>query len=115
MVSNSTFYTARKVSKYGVFSGPYFPEFELNTERYSVSLHTQSVCGKIQTRKNSVFEHFSGSVREVKEFKRSYNENKETIGVQVSFMRNRNNFPGFKKRICDRIFQVVTKIVKSSM
>ena len=27
--------TAWKVSKYGVFSGPYFPAFELNTERYS--------------------------------------------------------------------------------
>ena len=28
--------TARNVSKYGVFSGPYFPAFALNTERYSV-------------------------------------------------------------------------------
>ena len=27
--------TAWKVSKYGVFSGPYFPAFGLNTERYS--------------------------------------------------------------------------------
>ena len=26
--------TASKVSKYGVFSGPYFPAFRLNTERY---------------------------------------------------------------------------------
>ena len=26
--------TARKVSKYGVFSGPYFPVFRLNTEKY---------------------------------------------------------------------------------
>ena len=26
--------TARKVSKYGVFSGPYFPSFGLNTGRY---------------------------------------------------------------------------------
>ena len=26
--------TAWKVSKYGVFSGPYFPAFGLNTERY---------------------------------------------------------------------------------
>ena len=26
-----------KVSKCGVFSGPYFPEFGLNTERYEVS------------------------------------------------------------------------------
>ena len=48
-----------KVSKYGVFSGPYFPVFELNTERYSVSLHIQSKCWKIRTRKNFVYELFS--------------------------------------------------------
>ena len=50
-----------KVSKYGVLSGPYFPAFGLNTERYSVSLHIQFNCGKIGTRKNSVFGHFSRS------------------------------------------------------
>ena len=42
-----------------VFSGTYFPAFGLNTERYGVSLRIQSKCGKIQTRKNSVFGHFS--------------------------------------------------------
>ena len=31
--------TAWKVSKYGVFSGPYFPTFGLNTERYSAFGH----------------------------------------------------------------------------
>ena len=31
------------------YSGPYFPTFGLNTERYRVSLHIQSKCGKIQT------------------------------------------------------------------
>ena len=51
-----------KVSKYGVFSGPYFPAFGLNTERYGVSLRIQSECGKIRTRKNYVFGHFSRSV-----------------------------------------------------
>ena len=50
--------TAWKVSKYGVFSSPYFPEFGLNTERHGVSLRIQSECGKIRTRKNSVFEQF---------------------------------------------------------
>ena len=53
--------TAWKVSKYGVFSGPYFPALGLNTERYSVSLHIQSECRKIWTKKNSVFGHFSRS------------------------------------------------------
>ena len=50
--------TAWKVSKYRVFSGPYFPAFGLNTERYELSLRIRSKCGKIRTRKNSVFGHF---------------------------------------------------------
>ena len=32
------------------YSGPYFPVFGLNTERYSVSLYIQSECWKIPTR-----------------------------------------------------------------
>ena len=32
------------------YSGPYFPTFGLNTQRYSASLRTQSECGKMQTR-----------------------------------------------------------------
>ena len=32
------------------YSGPYFPAFGLNTERYGVSHHIQSECGKIRTR-----------------------------------------------------------------
>ena len=33
------------------FSGPDFPAFGLNTERFGVSLRIQSQCGKMQTRK----------------------------------------------------------------
>ena len=54
--------TAWKMSKYKVFSGPYFPAFGLNTERYGVSLCIQSKCGKTRTRKNFVFGHFLRSV-----------------------------------------------------
>ena len=32
------------------YSGPYFPAFGLNTERYEVSLRIQSKCRKIRTR-----------------------------------------------------------------
>ena len=39
------------MSKYGISSGPYFPAFGLNTERYGVFLRIQSTCGKIRTRK----------------------------------------------------------------
>ena len=41
--------TAWKRSKYGVFSGPYFPVFGLNTEIYAINLEQQ---------KNSVIWHF---------------------------------------------------------
>ena len=44
-----------------VFSGRYFLAFGLNTERYGVSLRIQSKFGKMRTRKNSVFGHFSPS------------------------------------------------------
>ena len=59
--------TAWKVSKYRVFSGPYFPVFGLNTEIYGVNLRIQSKYGKIRTRKNSVLGHFSPSVLLVKD------------------------------------------------
>ena len=55
--------TAWKVSKYGVISGPYFPEFRLNTEIYELNLRSKSPYSvRIQTRNNSVFGHFSRSV-----------------------------------------------------
>ena len=53
--------TVWKVSKYGVYSGPYFPVFGLNTEIYRVNLLIQSEYRKIRTRKNSAFGHFSHS------------------------------------------------------
>ena len=65
-------YTARKMSKYGVFSGAYFPAFGLNTERYGFSLRIQSKCGKIRTRKNSVFGLFLRSVKLSKKFYLNY-------------------------------------------
>ena len=71
--------TVWKVSKYGVFSGPYFPAFGLNTERYEVSLRIQSECGKIRTRKYSVFGHFSRSDSSTVEAFSVWNDALETI------------------------------------
>ena len=51
-----------KVSKHGVISGPYFPAFGLNAERYQVFLRIQSECRKIRTRNNSIFGQFSRRV-----------------------------------------------------
>ena len=45
-----------------LYSGPHFPAFGLNTERYSVFLRIQSKCGKKRTRKCSLFGHFSQSI-----------------------------------------------------
>ena len=36
------------------FSGPYFPAFKVNTERYEVSHRIQSQCVKIRTRKTQI-------------------------------------------------------------
>ena len=37
----------------------YFPAFGLNTGTYGANLRIQSECGKIRTRKNSVFGQYS--------------------------------------------------------
>ena len=43
------------------FSGSYFPLFRLNAEIYCVNLRIETKYGKIKTRENSVFGHFSHS------------------------------------------------------
>ena len=53
--------TAWKMSTYGVFFYPYFPVFGLNTEIYCINIGIQSKYGKLQTRINFVFGHFSRS------------------------------------------------------
>ena len=54
--------TVWRVSKYRVFSGPYFPIFELNAKIYPVSFRIHSKYWKIRTRKNSLTRHFLRSV-----------------------------------------------------
>ena len=50
-LSNCNILHCVKIVRIRSFSGQYFPEFGLNKEIYSVSLHIQSECGKIRTRK----------------------------------------------------------------
>ena len=45
----SAFHSVKRV-RIRSYSGPHFPAFGLNTERYAVSLRIQSKCGKMQTR-----------------------------------------------------------------
>ena len=55
--------TAWKRPKYGAFSSQYFPASRLNMGRYWVCLRIQVECGKIRTRKNSIFGPFLRSLR----------------------------------------------------
>ena len=64
--------TAWKMSKCGAPSGSYFPAFGLNTERCWVSLRIKSEYGKIRTRRNSVFGHFSHSENPVQHLRYSF-------------------------------------------
>ena len=50
------------MSKYGIFPGPYFPVFGINTEIYFVYPEFSQNTGKYGAEKNSVFGHFSRSV-----------------------------------------------------
>ena len=43
-------YSLREKCPFPSYSGPHFPAFGLNMERYSVSLRIQSECGKMRTR-----------------------------------------------------------------
>ena len=45
-LNNSSTHHCMKCIRIRSFSGPYFATFGPNTERYSVSLHIQSECGK---------------------------------------------------------------------
>ena len=69
------------------FSGPYFPAFGLNTERYGVSLRIQSECGKIQTRitpnANTFYAVFSSSTSESGSGGRGVDE----FGLRFSYKR----------------------------
>ena len=59
------------------YSGPHFPAFGLNTERYRVSLRIQSECGKMQTRitpNTDTFHAVSTIYTRVKVFKNGPNE-----------------------------------------
>ena len=42
-----------KIVRIRRYSGPYFPAFKLNTQRYGVSLRIQSECGKMLNRVTS--------------------------------------------------------------
>ena len=50
------------MSKYRVYSGPYFPAFGLNTERYGASPYSVRIRKNTDQKKNFVFGNISRSV-----------------------------------------------------
>ena len=77
-------YTVWKVSKYGAFSGPYFPVFGLNTEIYWI-WRTQENTDQ----KNSVFGHFS----------RSAISRHWYLSIPPKIIRKSNVFNEYRKRL----------------
>ena len=64
-------------------SGPYFPLFALNTERYGVSLHIQSKLRENTDQKISEYEHFSRN-----DYNLSYRISKQTYIIYFSTIQN---------------------------
>ena len=82
------------------------------TTCYSVSLRIQSECGKIRTRKNSVFEHFSRSDLHQLEFIDRSRYDKvfsrrltffNVVWFRKVHKRPDNNCPPFRQTFCNRI------------
>ena len=69
------------------FSGPYFPVFGLNAERYGVSLRIQSKCGKMRTRKTPNTDTFHAVWIELGIF-RVNNRRLLNYAVWINFMKN---------------------------
>ena len=76
------------------FSGPYFPTFALNTERYGASFRVQSECGKMRTRKtpNTDIFHAVKSIR--------------VLGLQIwnkllETLKAKRSFQAFKRSLSD--------------
>ena len=75
------------------YSGQYFPAFGLNTERYFISLCIQSEYGKIRTRENCIFGHFSrSSCSSDCSEKFSLNVNKELIRLNINLLKDSEPF-----------------------
>ena len=66
------------MSKYGVFSGPYFPAYRLSTEIFFVNLRIQSECEKYGPEKTPHLDTFHALKEREKAIKQSKNNNKKT-------------------------------------
>ena len=89
------------MSRYGVYSGPYFPAFVLNTERYRVSLLIQFKCGKLWTRKTPNSNTFHTM---------NCTNSNETIDVRdfcADLLIRQKNLPVFTKAVLSQFCQTV--------
>ena len=72
------------------FSGPYFPAFGVNVERYGVSLHIQSKYGIIRNRKTPNKDTLHAV------FKELLSQNKRNMTPQ-----NKKTFKGIQEKVAD--------------
>ena len=103
-------HTAWKVSKYGVFSGPYFPLFGLNTEIYGVNLRIQTEYRKIRTRKVSVFGNFSRSVKFAKPATFQKCKSKLQILIQVNQNKKKHKLRLTRSIIAMRFWTINSRL-----
>ena len=89
-----TAYQCVKSVRIRSYSGPHFPAFELNTERYSVSLRIHSRCAKTRTRITSNRDTFYAMITQDFDY---------TFLVKVAIRSRREVFKTFPK-IYDRAF-----------
>ena len=107
-------YTAWKVSKYGVISGPYFPVFGLNTRKYGPEITPKNYNKKNYSKKDiglyrddglAIFKNVSGSKAEKikKDIQKLFKENYLNITIHcnlkifnyLAVTFNRSNAPTF--------------------
>ena len=109
-------YCVKSVQIRSFFSGPYFPKFGLNTERYRASLRIPSKYGKTRARKNSVFGHFSHSVIIRKIVKRTFKflEQVFNLCLTILWMLLIIKLTRWTAKFCIEPYSVVWTIISNS-
>ena len=89
------------------YSGPYFPAFGMNTERYSESLRIHSKCGKIRTRitpNTDTFYAVSGGRETESFFTHFCNIPKNDVNISRGFLSKQSRLIKFR----DLVFLLYT-------
>ena len=100
-----------KVSKCGVFSGPYFPVFGLNLENDGVNLRIQSKYRKIRTSKNPAVGKFSRSDDLMHNDEKWSKSLKKSCLLFITMFKNKHWYPSIDNNICMTLMRVLLRIL----